>query len=72
MHDDVMGRHSPRQGLEVLSVTSDYDEALVARVMREVPVATRRKVVIDGDPRGLGLGQEAVDEVASDEACPAD
>ncbi len=42
------------QRLEVLDVAVDDLEARVAVVMREVPVATRGEVVVDGDPLGLG------------------
>jgi hypothetical protein len=70
--DNVVSRHGACQGVEILGVASDDDEALVAGVMREVPFATRREVVIDRDLLGLGLGQEAVDEVAADEARPPD
>jgi hypothetical protein len=60
------------QGFEILDVASNDNKTLIINVMRQVPLATRREVVVDGDQVGLGLGQEAVDEVAPDEARPAD
>jgi hypothetical protein len=72
MNDDIVSRHGTCQGLEVLGVASNDSEALVSLVMHEVPVAARREVVVDGNQLGLGLGQQAVDEMAADEARPAD
>src|SRR4030095_16566816 len=63
--------HGARQGLEALGIVSNDEEALVSRVVGEVPVATRREVVVDGDPRGLRRRQKAVDAMATAEARPA-
>ena len=49
MNDDVVSRHGSSQGVEILDVSADDGEPLVASVMLEMPVAARREVVVDRD-----------------------
>ena len=64
--------HRVGERLEVLDVPSTTDEALVAGVRLEVPLPPGGEVVVDGDPLDGGVGEQAVDEVAADEARAAD
>ena len=71
--DDVMARHRRRQRAGVLGVAADDTQARVARMVREVPFASGREVVVHGHARGAAVGREQViAEVAAEETGASD
>ncbi len=64
--------HRGRERVDVAGIAFDEREALVAQVLREMPLASRREVVVQRDRIGLGLGEQAVGEVTADKSRAAD
>ena len=61
-----------RSALDVADLALDRGEAGIVVVGGVVPAPARRVVVVEGDRGDVGVGQQAVGEVAADEPGAAD
>ncbi len=68
VNDGVVAVHVAFERGQILDVAADHTQPAILLVMRVVPFAAARKVVVEGDGFGALVAQQPVCEMAADES----